>query len=148
MHEIGLRSGVKILNGIEETNYPHTGQVCEYKNPQTGKTEIVYDEDIIGRYPKEAIEAGGETPDQIADRFEIALETIIAQNPGRIVVLVSHADPISFCIQRLSGTEKVKALHSREFPKHGGLHAFLASGLPSGEIKIWDKVRNLYNPEL
>ena len=85
------------LEGVLEADYGDwTGQ----KLADLAKTDLWK---VVQRTPSRASFPSGESLASMQTRMVTALEAVVASHPGRLVVVVSHADPIKAAIAHYTG---------------------------------------------
>jgi probable phosphoglycerate mutase len=88
---------VRRLDGVLEADYGEwTGQKIE----ELAKTDLWK---VVQRTPSRVTFPGGEAMATMQSRMVAALEAVVAEHPGRLVVVVSHADPIKAAIAHYTG---------------------------------------------
>jgi probable phosphomutase (TIGR03848 family) len=88
---------VKSLDGVLEADY---GEWTGQKIADLAQTDLWK---IVQRTPSRAVFPGGEAMVIMQARMVAALETVVADHPGELVVVVSHADPIKAAIAHYTG---------------------------------------------
>jgi probable phosphomutase (TIGR03848 family) len=88
---------VQALDGVLEADY---GEWTGGKLEDLAKTELWK---TVQRAPSRARFPGGESLAEMQGRMVSALEAIVADHVGEVVVVVSHADPIKSAIAHYSG---------------------------------------------
>ena len=88
---------VRELPGVIEADYGEWtgGKIADLANTDLWKTVQVV--------PSRARFPGGESISEMQGRMVTALEQVVADHPGEIVVVVSHADPIKAAIAHFTG---------------------------------------------
>jgi probable phosphoglycerate mutase len=94
-HHHGL--AVLALPGVIEADY---GEWTGGKLSDLAKTDLWK---TVQRSPSRARFPGGESLAEMQLRMVSALEAVVADHPGQIVVVVSHADPIKAAIAHFTG---------------------------------------------
>jgi probable phosphoglycerate mutase len=88
---------VEGLDGVLEADYGEwTGQKIE----DLAKTDLWK---VVQRAPSRAVFPGGEGLAAMQSRMIAALELVVLDHPGQLVVVVSHADPIKAAIAHYTG---------------------------------------------
>jgi probable phosphomutase (TIGR03848 family) len=88
---------VSVLEGVIEADY---GEWTGGKIVELAKSDLWRTVQIA---PSRARFPGGESISEMQSRMVAALERVIADHPGEIVVVVSHADPIKAAIAHFTG---------------------------------------------
>jgi probable phosphoglycerate mutase len=88
---------VLALPGVIEADY---GEWTGGKLSELAKTDLWK---VVQRAPSRARFPGGESLAEMQLRMVSALEAVVADHPGEIVVVVSHADPIKAAIAHYTG---------------------------------------------
>jgi len=88
---------VKALPGVIEADY---GEWTGGKLAELAKTDLWK---TVQRAPARARFPGGESLAEMQIRMVTALEAVVADHPGELVVVVSHADPIKAAIAHYTG---------------------------------------------
>jgi probable phosphoglycerate mutase len=88
---------VKALPGVIEADY---GEWTGGKIADLAKTDLWK---TVQRAPSRARFPGGESLAEMQSRMVAALEAVVADHPGELVVVVSHADPIKAAIAHYTG---------------------------------------------
>jgi probable phosphomutase (TIGR03848 family) len=88
---------VLALPGVIEADY---GEWTGGKLAELAKTDLWK---VVQRSPSRARFPGGESLAEMQLRMVSALEAVVADHPGEIVVVVSHADPIKAAIAHYTG---------------------------------------------
>ena len=88
---------VQALPGVIEADY---GEWTGGKLSDLAKTDLWK---TVQRAPSRARFPGGESLSEMQSRTVTALEAVVAQHPGELVVVVSHADPIKAAIAHYTG---------------------------------------------
>jgi len=88
---------VRPLPGVIEADYGEWtgGQISELAKTDLWKT--------VQRAPSRARFPGGESLTEMQVRMVSALEAVVADHPGELIVVVSHADPIKAAIAHFTG---------------------------------------------
>ena len=88
---------VQALPGVIEADYGEWtgGQLSDLAKTDLWKT--------VQRAPSRARFPGGESLAEMQSRMVTALEAVVVQHPGELVVVVSHADPIKAAIAHYTG---------------------------------------------
>jgi probable phosphoglycerate mutase len=88
---------VQALPGVIEADYGEWtgGQLSDLAKTDLWKT--------VQRAPSRARFPGGESMAEMQSRMVTALEAVVADHPGELVVVVSHADPIKAAIAHYTG---------------------------------------------
>jgi probable phosphomutase (TIGR03848 family) len=88
---------VRPLPGVIEADYGEWtgGQIAELAKTDLWKT--------VQRAPSRARFPGGESLTEMQVRMVSALEVVVADHPGDLIVVVSHADPIKAAIAHYTG---------------------------------------------
>lgn len=92
-HELSVRP----LPGVLEADY---GEWTGQKLTDLAKTELWK---TVQRAPSRARFPSGESLAEMQTRMVTALEAVVADHPGDVVVVVSHADPIKAAIAHYAG---------------------------------------------
>ncbi len=92
-HELPVRS----LPGVIEADY---GEWTGGKLAELAKTDLWK---TVQRAPSRARFPNGESLTEMQSRMVSALEAVVADHPGEVVVVVSHADPIKAAIAHYTG---------------------------------------------
>jgi len=88
---------VQSLDGVLEADYGEwTGQKLE----DLAKTDLWK---VVQRAPSRAVFPGGEGLAALQSRMVAAIELVVLDHPGQLVVVVSHADPIKAAIAHYTG---------------------------------------------
>jgi len=88
---------VQSLDGVLEADYGEwTGQKLE----DLAKTDLWK---VVQRAPSRAVFPGGEGLAAMQSRMVAAIELVVLDHPGQLVVVVSHADPIKAAIAHYTG---------------------------------------------
>jgi len=91
------RVPVRRLDGVVEADYGEwTGQRLE----DLARTDLWK---LVQRTPSRVTFPGGEAVATMQTRMVTALEAVVADHPGELVVVVSHADPIKAAIAHFTG---------------------------------------------
>jgi probable phosphomutase (TIGR03848 family) len=88
---------VKALPGVIEADY---GEWTGGKISDLAKTDLWK---TVQRAPSRARFPGGESLSEMQARMVATIETVVADHPGELVVVVSHADPIKAAIAHYTG---------------------------------------------
>ncbi len=88
---------VRLLPGVIEADY---GEWTGAKISDLAKTDLWKTVQVA---PSRARFPGGESISEMQSRMVAALEQVIADHPGELIVVVSHADPIKAAIAHFSG---------------------------------------------
>ena len=88
---------VQVLDGVLEADY---GEWTGGKLEDLAKTDLWK---VVQRAPSRARFPGGESIAEMQTRTVAALEAVVLQHPGEMVVVVSHADPIKSVIAHYTG---------------------------------------------
>jgi probable phosphomutase (TIGR03848 family) len=88
---------VRELPGVIEADY---GEWTGGKLAELAKTDLWK---TVQRAPSRARFPGGESLAEMQARMVTALEAVVADHPGEVVVVVSHADPIKAAIAHFTG---------------------------------------------
>jgi probable phosphoglycerate mutase len=88
---------VRALPGVLEADY---GQWTGGTLSELAKTDLWK---TVQRAPSRARFPGGESLAEMQARMIVALEAVVADHPGEMVVVVSHADPIKAAIAHYTG---------------------------------------------
>ncbi len=88
---------VRELPGVIEADY---GEWTGGKIADLAKTDLWRTVQVV---PSRARFPGGESISEMQSRMVGALERVVADHPGELVVVVSHADPIKAAIAHFSG---------------------------------------------
>jgi probable phosphomutase (TIGR03848 family) len=88
---------VRTLPGVIEADY---GEWTGGKISDLAKTDLWK---VVQVAPSRARFPGGESISEMQSRMVTALEQVIADHPGELIVVVSHADPIKAAIAHFSG---------------------------------------------
>ncbi len=96
---VAERHGLEVrpLDGVLEADY---GEWTGGKLAELAKTDLWK---VVQRAPSRARFPGGESLAEMQGRMVTALESVVADHPGEVVVVVSHADPIKAAIAYYSG---------------------------------------------
>jgi len=92
-HELPVRR----LDGVLEADY---GEWTGQKLADLAKTDLWK---LVQRTPSRVTFPGGEAMATMQTRMVGALEAVVADHPGQLVVVVSHADPIKAAIAHFTG---------------------------------------------
>jgi probable phosphomutase (TIGR03848 family) len=88
---------VQRLDGVLEADY---GEWTGQKLADLAKTDLWK---VVQRAPSRAVFPGGEGLAAMQGRMVTALEAVVVDHPGQLVVVVSHADPIKAAIAHYTG---------------------------------------------
>jgi len=88
---------VRRLDGVLEADY---GEWTGGKIADLAKTDLWK---LVQRTPSRVTFPGGEAMATMQTRMVGALEAVVADHPGQLVVVVSHADPIKAAIAHFTG---------------------------------------------
>jgi probable phosphoglycerate mutase len=88
---------VQRLDGVLEADY---GEWTGQKLTDLAKTDLWK---TVQRAPSRAVFPGGEGLAAMQSRMIAALEAVVVDHPGQLVVVVSHADPIKAAIAHYTG---------------------------------------------
>lgn len=88
---------VQALPGVIEADY---GEWTGGKLSELAKTDLWK---TVQRAPSRARFPNGESLGEMQSRMVTALEAVVADHPGEVVVVVSHADPIKAAIAHYTG---------------------------------------------
>ena len=88
---------VQVLPGVIEADY---GEWTGGKIADLAKTDLWKTVQVV---PSRARFPGGESISEMQSRMVSALEAVVADHPGELIVVVSHADPIKAAIAHFSG---------------------------------------------
>jgi probable phosphomutase (TIGR03848 family) len=88
---------VQALPGVIEADY---GEWTGGKLSELAKTDLWK---TVQRAPSRARFPGGESLAEMQSRMVTALEAVVAEHPGELIVVVSHADPIKAAIAHYTG---------------------------------------------
>jgi probable phosphoglycerate mutase len=88
---------VRALSGVIEADY---GDWTGGKISELAKTDLWR---TVQRAPSRARFPSGESLTEMQTRMVSALEAVVADHPGELVVVVSHADPIKAAIAHYTG---------------------------------------------
>ena len=91
------RLEVRALDGVLEADY---GEWTGQKLADLAKTDLWK---VVQRAPSRASFPGGESLAAMQARMVRALEGVVADHPGELVVVVSHADPIKAAVAHYTG---------------------------------------------
>lgn len=92
-HDLAVRR----LDGVLEADY---GAWTGGKIADLARTDLWK---LVQRTPSRVTFPGGEAMASMQTRMVAALEAVVADHPGRLVVVVSHADPIKAAIAHFTG---------------------------------------------
>jgi probable phosphoglycerate mutase len=98
-HAIAAHHGLTVvpLEGVIEADY---GDWTGGKLAELAKTDLWK---TVQRAPSRARFPDGESIAEMQSRMVTALEAVVAEHPGALVVVVSHADPIKAAIAHYTG---------------------------------------------
>jgi probable phosphoglycerate mutase len=88
---------VQRLEGVLEADY---GEWTGQKLADLAQTDLWK---VVQRAPSRAVFPGGEGLAAMQARMVAALEAVVVEHPGELVVVVSHADPIKAAIAHYTG---------------------------------------------
>jgi probable phosphomutase (TIGR03848 family) len=88
---------VRRLEGVLEADY---GEWTGQKLADLAQTDLWK---VVQRAPSRAVFPGGEGLAAMQARMVAALEAVVVEHPGELVVVVSHADPIKAAIAHYTG---------------------------------------------
>jgi probable phosphoglycerate mutase len=88
---------VQRLDGVLEADY---GEWTGQQLADLAKTDLWK---VVQRAPSRAVFPGGEGLAAMQARMVAALEAVVVEHPGELVVVVSHADPIKAAIAHYTG---------------------------------------------
>jgi probable phosphomutase (TIGR03848 family) len=88
---------VRRLDGVLEADY---GEWTGQQLVELAKTDLWK---VVQRAPSRAVFPGGEGLAAMQARMVAALEAVVVEHPGELVVVVSHADPIKAAIAHYTG---------------------------------------------
>jgi probable phosphoglycerate mutase len=88
---------VRQLDGVLEADY---GEWTGQKLADLAKTDLWK---VVQRAPSRAVFPGGEGLAAMQARMVAALEAVVVEHPGELVIVVSHADPIKAAIAHYTG---------------------------------------------
>jgi probable phosphoglycerate mutase len=96
---IAFHHGIPVLrlDGVLEADY---GEWTGQKISDLATTELWK---VVQRTPSRATFPAGEAMAAMQTRMVAALEAVVADHPGQLVVVVSHADPIKAAIAHYTG---------------------------------------------
>jgi probable phosphoglycerate mutase len=96
---IARRHGLTVrpLDGVLEADY---GEWTGQKLADLAKTDLWK---VVQHWPSRAVFPGGESLAAMQMRMVAALESVVKDHPGQLVVVVSHADPIKAAIAHYTG---------------------------------------------
>ena len=96
---IAVHHGLPVLrlDGVLEADY---GEWTGQKLADLAKTDLWK---VVQRTPSRMVFPGGESMGTMQTRMVSAIEAVVADHPGQLVVVVSHADPIKAAIAHYTG---------------------------------------------
>ena len=96
---IATRHGLPVrrLDGVLEADY---GEWTGQKLADLAKTDLWK---VVQRTPSRMVFPGGESMATMQTRMVAAIEAVVVDHPGELVVVVSHADPIKAAIAHYTG---------------------------------------------
>ncbi|HEY6317929.1 MAG TPA: MSMEG_4193 family putative phosphomutase [Acidimicrobiia bacterium] len=121
---------VRALEGVLEADY---GEWTGQKLADLAKTDLWK---VVQRAPSRASFPGGESLAAMQARMVQALEGVVADHPGALVVVVSHADPIKAAIAHYTGVHL--DLFQRIVVNPASVTAFAFSGAGVALLKCND----------
>ena len=121
---------VLALSGVLEADY---GEWTGQKLADLAKTELWK---VVQRAPSRASFPGGESLAAMQARMVGALDAVVADHPGELVVVVSHADPIKAAIAHYTGVHL--DLFQRIVVNPASVSAFAFSGAGVALVKCND----------
>jgi len=121
---------VRVLEGVLEADY---GEWTGQKLADLAKTDLWK---VVQRAPSRASFPGGESLAAMQARMVQALEGVVADHPGALVVVVSHADPIKAAIAHYTGVHL--DLFQRIVVNPASVTAFAFSGAGVALLKCND----------
>ncbi len=121
---------VRALDGVLEADY---GEWTGRKLAELAKTDLWK---VVQRAPSRASFPGGESLAAMQTRMVQALEGVVADHPGALVVVVSHADPIKAAIAHYTGVHL--DLFQRIVVNPASVTAFAFSGAGVALLKCND----------
>ncbi|HEV2309296.1 MAG TPA: MSMEG_4193 family putative phosphomutase, partial [Acidimicrobiia bacterium] len=121
---------VRALDGVLEADY---GEWTGQKLSDLAKTDLWK---VVQRAPSRASFPGGESLAAMQARMVRALEAVVADHPGELVVVVSHADPIKAAIAHYTGVHL--DLFQRIVVAPASVSAFAFSGAGVALLKCND----------
>jgi len=125
-HQLAVRA----LEGVLEADY---GEWTGQKLADLAKTDLWK---VVQRAPSRAAFPGGESLAAMQARMVQALEGVVADHPGALVVVVSHADPIKAAIAHYTGVHL--DLFQRIVVNPASVTAFAFSGAGVALLKCND----------
>jgi len=125
-HQLAVRA----LEGVLEADY---GEWTGQKLADLAKTDLWK---VVQRAPSRASFPGGESLAAMQARMVQALEGVVADHPGALVVVVSHADPIKAAIAHYTGVHL--DLFQRIVVNPASVTAFAFSGAGVALLKCND----------
>lgn len=125
-HQLEVRG----LDGVLEADY---GEWTGQKLSDLAKTDLWK---VVQRAPSRASFPGGESLAAMQARMVRALEGVVADHPGELVVVVSHADPIKAAIAHYTGVHL--DLFQRIVVAPASVSAFAFSGAGVALLKCND----------
>jgi len=125
-HELEVRA----LDGVLEADY---GEWTGRKLAELAQTDLWK---VVQRAPSRASFPGGESLAAMQTRMVQALEGVVADHPGALVVVVSHADPIKAAIAHYTGVHL--DLFQRIVVNPASVTAFAFSGAGVALLKCND----------
>jgi probable phosphomutase (TIGR03848 family) len=98
-HAVAAHHGLDVLplEGVLEADY---GQWTGQKLADLAKTDLWK---VVQQSPSRASFPDGESLAAMQARMIVAIEGVVADHPGELVVIVSHADPIKAAIAHYTG---------------------------------------------
>ena len=124
------RLEVRALDGVLEADY---GEWTGQKLADLAKTDLWK---VVQRAPSRASFPGGESLAAMQARMVHAVEGVVADHPGDLVVVVSHADPIKAAIAHYTGVHL--DLFQRIVVAPASVSAFAFSGTGVALLKCND----------
>jgi probable phosphomutase (TIGR03848 family) len=121
---------VRAIEGVLEADY---GEWTGQKLADLAKTDLWK---VVQRAPSRASFPGGESLAAMQARMVQALEGVVADHPGALVVVVSHADPIKAAIAHYTGVHL--DLFQRIVVNPASVTAFAFSGAGVALLKCND----------
>jgi probable phosphoglycerate mutase len=88
---------IRIDRGLLECDFG------EWTGEKLGRLSKLPEWDVVQRHPSAFRFPGGESFTELQARITGALARLVAQHPGRVVVAVSHADPIKAAVAHALG---------------------------------------------
>ena len=125
-HELEVRA----LDGVLEADY---GEWTGRKLAELAKTDLWK---VVQHAPSRASFPGGESLAAMQTRMVHALEGVVADHPGALVIVVSHADPIKAAIAHYTGVHL--DLFQRIVVNPASVTAFAFSGAGVALLKCND----------